>query len=227
MADSSSYFNIYRAAEQQRQGELPWIIGLIRALLIILFSTLLIDIGIVMFLPDGLQLLKDTFDTEVQYLSRNLDARSTDFITGWVNQAYEWVFVRTGLHDVLHSKGNAFTSSLVSGMWPIIQGAMIGFQVFMIRLTVIVLMMPFLALISIVAASDGFLGWYRRRTGAARESAFIYHRSKRMVAWSIFGLWFFYLVPPFDIDPVYIFLPTTVLLGTFIRFSVQYFKKYI
>jgi integrating conjugative element membrane protein (TIGR03747 family) len=131
------------------------------------------------------------------------------------------------LHDVLHSKGNAFTSSLISGMWPIIQGAMIGFQIFMIRLAVIVLMMPFLALVSIVAASDGFLGWYRRRTGAARESAFIYHRSKRMVAWSIFGLWFFYLVPPFAIDPAYIFVPTLIILAIFIRLSIQFFKKYI
>jgi integrating conjugative element membrane protein (TIGR03747 family) len=227
MADSSSYFNIYRAAQQQREGNLPWIIGLIRALFIILLSTLLIDIGIVMFMPDGLQLLKDTYHTEIQYLSRNLDARSTDFITAWVNQSYEWVFIKTGLHGVLHSNGNQFTNSLISGMRPIIQGAMIGFQIFMIRLAVIALMLPFLALVSIVAASDGFLGWYRRRTGAARESAFIYHRSKRMVAWSIFGLWFFYLVPPFAIDPAYIFLPVLMLLSLFIRLSVQYFKKYI
>ena len=40
------------------------------------------------------------------------------------------------------------------------------------------------------------------------------------------GMWFFYLVPPFAIDPIYIFLPTIILLGLFSRLSVQFFKKY-
>jgi integrating conjugative element membrane protein (TIGR03747 family) len=228
MADSSSYFNFYRAAQtpDKRKNSL-WFVSLLRMLMTLLFMTLLTDIGIVMFWPDGLQLLKNTYHEEVQYLRANIDAQTTELISKWVNATYEWIFIKTGIHGYLYSGGNKFTGSLISGMWPLIQGAMIGFQIFMIRLSVIILMLPFIALIMMVAASDGYLEWYRRRTGGARESAFIYHRSKNLMNWSLVGFWFFYLVPPFAIDPIYIFIPSILLLGLFSRLSIQFFKKYV
>ncbi len=189
--------------------------------------TLLIDIGIVFFWPDGLGLLTRTYDQEVQYLSRNIDERTTELISSWVQSSYELVFVKTGMQKYLHSGGGQLTNNLITGMWPVLQGIMIGFQIFMIRMSVLILMLPFTALIVAVAAADGFTEWYKRRTGGARESAFIYHRSKHMVAWALTGLWVFYLMPPFAVDPVYVFLPTILLLGLFSRLAVQYFKKYL
>ena len=229
MADSSSYFNFYRAAEGQtpESKNQLWFISLLRMLFAMLIMTLLTDLAIVMFWPDGLQLLKNTYYQEVQYLTGNIDAHTAEKISTWVKTAYEWTFIKTGIQSYLYSGGNPITSSLISGMWPLIQGAMIGFQIFMIRLSVIILMMPFIALVMLVSATDGYLEWYRRRTGGARESAFIYHRSKHLVSWSLAGLWFFYLVPPFAVDPVYIFLPAILFLGVFSRLSVQFFKKYV
>ena len=228
MADSSSYFNFYRAAQTPSESSNRlWFINLLRMLIALLFMTLLTDLAIVMFWPDGLQLLKDTYQQEVQYLSANIDRQTTDLISQWVNTAYEWTFIKTGIQGYLYSGGNQLTGNLISGMWPMIQGAMIGFQIFMIRLSVIILMAPFIVLVMLVLASDGYLEWYRRRTGGARESAFIYHRSKHMVSWSLAGLWFFYLVPPFAVDPVYIFLPSILFLGIFSRLSIQFFKKYV
>jgi len=193
----------------------------------LLFATIITDLGIVLFVPDGLQLLKDTYSEEVQYLSASLDNRSETFVSEWVNKIYQFVFVKSGIHSYLYSGGGSITPNLISGMWPLIQGITIGFQIFIMRLAVIVLMMPFLLLVMLVTAADGYLGWYKRRTEGGRESGFIYHRSKNLVGWSLIGLWFFYLVPPFAIDPLYIFLPSICILGVSTRLSVQYFKKYI
>ena len=227
MADSSSYFNFYRVAQTPEPNNQLWFINLLRMVVALLFMTLLTDLAIVMFWPDGLQLLKNTYSQEVQYLTTNIEAPTIERITYWVKSAYEWIFIKTGIQSYLYSGGNQITGSLISGMWPMIQGVMIGFQIFMIRLSVIILMLPFIVLVMLVSATDGYLEWYRRRTGGARESAFIYHRSKHMVSWSLAGLWFFYLVPPFAVDPIYIFLPAILFLGIFSRLSVQFFKKYV
>jgi integrating conjugative element membrane protein (TIGR03747 family) len=227
MADSSSFFNFYRVAEKKETKNQLWFIKLVQILFGLLLMTLLMDLGIVMFWPDGLALLKDTYHQEVQYLSLNINAQTTELISSWVNTAYEWVFIKSSIQGYLYSGGNRITSGLITGFWPMIQGAMIGFQIFMIRLCVIILMLPFIVMVMVVAASDGYLEWYRRRTGGARESAFIYHRSKHMVSWSLVGLWFLYLVPPFAINPVYIFIPSILLLGLFSRLSIQFFKKYV
>ena len=227
MADSSSYFNFYRVAQTPEPNNQLWFINLLRMVVALLFMTLLTDLAIVMFWPDGLQLLKNTYSQEVQYLTANIKAPTIERITYWVKSAYDWIFIKTGIQSYLYSGGNQITGSLISGMWPMIQGVMIGFQIFMIRLSVIILMLPFIVLVMLVSATDGYLEWYRRRTGGARESAFIYHRSKHMVSWSLAGLWFFYLVPPFAVDPIYIFLPAILFLGIFSRLSVQFFKKYV
>ena len=227
MADSSSFFNIYKAAERHEPKNQLWFIRLAQAIFGLLAVTLFTDIGIVMLWPDGLSLLKNTYHQEVQYLSANIDEPTTDLIARWTNTAYDWVFVKTGIQEFLYSNNNRIASSLISGFWPVLQGIMIGFQIFVIRLCVIVLMLPFIIIVMVVAASDGYLEWYRRRTGGGRESAFIYHRSKHMVNWSLIGFWCFYLVPPFAVDPVYIFLPSVLFLGLFSRLSVQFFKKYV
>ena len=227
MSDSSSFFNIYRAAEKHESKNQLWFVRLIQAIAWLLLMTLLTDVGIVMFWPDGLNLLKSTYHQEVQYLSHNIDDVTTQRIATWTNTAYDWVFVKTGVQGYLYSGHNRIANGLISGFWSVLQGVMIGFQVFMIRLCVIVLMLPFILMVMIVAASDGYLEWYRRRTGGARESAFIYHRAKHMLNWSLIGFWFLYLVPPFAINPVYIFLPSVIFLGIFARLSIQYFKKYI
>lgn len=227
MADASSYFNFYSAAERSKSENSFWLLKILQTLLLLLFMTLLTDLAIVMFMPDGLQILKNAYNQEVQYLSANIDPGTSEFISNWINTSYEWAFIKTGIHDYLYAGGNRTSNNLITGLWPMLQGATIGFQIFMIRLAVIFLMLPFLVLVIVVSAADGFLGWYLRRTSGARESGFIYHRSKNMVSWSIIGLWFIYLVPPFAIDPMVIFIPSVLLLSIFTRLSIQFFKKYV
>jgi len=227
----SSFFNFYRAADQHRRHDKNplWFVRLLQAMLALLGMTLLTDMAVVLFVPDGLNLLKETYYTEVRYLIEELDPLAAERITRWSQTAYHWTFVKTGLESFLYNfgSGDGVINSLVKGFWPVFQGAIIGFQIFVIRVSVIVLMLPFLVLAMLVGASDGYLEWFRRRTGGARESAFIYHRSKHMLNWSLIGFWFLYLIPPFAVNPAYIFIPSALILGLFSRLSIQFFKKYI
>lgn len=227
MAETSSIFNFYQAVEGPGATNRFWFTRLLLALLGLLLATLITDFGIVLFVDDGLTVLKNTYHEEVQYLSNSMDAQAQTFVSEWVNTAYHWIFVKSGVHHYLYSGGGQITNNLLSNLWPLLQGIVIGFQIFMLRLAVIALMLPFMGLIMIVAIADGYLGWFRRRSGGGRESGFIYHRSKNVVGWSLISLWFFYLVPPFAINPVYIFLPSMIILGISTRFSIQYFKKYL
>lgn len=147
MSDSSSFFNIYRAADKHEPKNQLWFIRLIQAIFGLLLATLLTDIGIVMFWPDGLELLKNTYHQEVQYLSANIDGPTTHRIASWTNEAYDWVFIKSGIKNFLYSHGSPITNSLITGFWPVVQGIMIGFQIFMIRLCVTVLMLPFLLIV--------------------------------------------------------------------------------
>jgi integrating conjugative element membrane protein (TIGR03747 family) len=227
MADANSFFNIYSAGNSQDTRNKFWLVRLLQTLLGILLMTLIINLGIVFFYPDGLQLLKNTYNSEVQYLNASIGLNASNFITLWVNTAYEWIFIKTGIHRYFHTGGSGQASSIVAGLWPIMQGVMIGLQIFMIRLSIIVLMLPFVCLAMFVCASDGYLAWYKRRTGGDRESGFIYHRSKKVLSWSLIGLWIIYLIPPIAIDPSFVFVPSILLGGMSTKLSIQYFKKYI
>ncbi len=227
MADASSFFNFYSVAEKARPVRVAWYVQIIRSLLASAIMAILIDMGIVMFMTGGLEMLKETYRVEVQYLSTSMNARSTELVTIWVSESYRILFIETGIHDYLYTSNHQISSPIIVGMWPLLQGAMIGFQVFMIRLSVIVLFMPFILLSIIVSISDGFLGWYLRRTSGARESGFIYHRSRFFLTWGISSLCFLYLVPPFAINPTVIFIPLIIISAACTRLSVQYFKKYV
>lgn len=230
MPDMGSYFNIYRAADKADRNRVQrrfWLIELLRSLALILMASLLLDLLIVLFLPQGLELLQNTYRREIGYLSLQVDEITAATISSWVNSAYDWVFIRSGIQGFIQNHGGSISGQLITLSWPALQGIMIGFQIFCIRLMVIVLMLPLLLLMLMVAASDGYLLWYRRRTSGGRESSFIYHRAKRLLSGSLFLFWFIYLVFPFAINPAWIFVPSMLLLAAFTRLTIQYFKKYV
>ncbi len=226
MADASSFFNFYSAADKSRPVRFAWYFQIARSLLASAIMAILIDMGIVMFMTGGLEMLKETYRVEVQYLSTSMNTQSIELVTTWVSESYRVLFIETGIHAYLYTSNHRISSPIIAGMWPLLQGAMIGFQVFMIRLSVIVLFMPFILMTILVSISDGFLGWYLRRTSGARESGFIYHRSKFFLTWGVTTLCFLYLVPPFAVNPLYIFIPLSIMTAACTRLSVQYFKKY-
>ena len=104
---------------------------------------------------------------------------------------------------------------------------MIGLKLFALRMGILILAAPFLAIVTVVAMADGFVGWYLRRTGGKRESGFIYHRAKRGLAWSFLLLWIVYLIPPIPLDPKYFLPPFLLVTSIATRLHVAFFKKYL
>ena len=100
-------------------------------------------------------------------------------------------------------------------------------KVLLLGLGVLVVTIPLVGMAAAGAATDGLVTWYRRRTSAGRESAFIYHRVKRGLALALLALWLVYLLPPVYLDPRYVLPPFLLVWAVGIRFMVAYFKKHL
>jgi len=217
-------------AEQQRLTGLLW---LAKWFLLLTLLVLVVDLFCVFVLwsPDGTRHLESVFQQEVALL--RLQPPQVAFL-GEVTQAfYKHVFVATGIDGTLRqaTKPNVETPEtahdFANALWPVFETAMIGLQLFALRIGVLILTLPFLLLITAVAMADGFVGWYLRRTGGERESGFIYHRAKRGLAWSFLLLWIVYLIPPVPMDPRYLLPPFLIASGIATRLHVAFFKKYL
>ena len=216
--------------EQRRFTGLLWHM---KWFVIIALLVLIIDLFCVFVLwsPDGVSRLEQTLHQELDYLE--LPQSKVDILVGVATSFYDTVFVSTGIDGMMRhaaslpSTTNSTEIEFVETLRPAIETAMIGLQLFALRLGVILLTLPFFAIVVLGAVSDGLLGWYLRRTGGERESGFIYHRAKRALAWSIVGLWVVYLLPPIPMNPKYILPPFLLIAGIATRLQVSFFKKFL
>lgn len=183
----------------------------------------------------GVETLKANLAAEVELIARLADDRSWSVIHAIVGGLYEVLFVWTGLDTFMRramdptplSPLNETMRSFVLGNWVFLETAATGLQLFGLRLGVLVLAAPLFLVTGFAAAADGLVTWYLRRTGAGRESGFIYHRSKRSLALSVLALWIVYLVPPVPLDPRWVVPPFLLMFGITVRVAVGYFKKYL
>ena len=215
-------------AEQQRLTGLLW---LAKWFFLLSLFVLVVDIFCVFVLwsPNGAQHLESVFQQEVALL--DLQPSQVAFLVDVSQAFYEQVFVSTGIDASLRQSGAEempdTAYDFANDLWPVLETAMIGLKLFALRVGVLILTLPFLALITAVAMADGFVGWYLRRTGGERESGFIYHRAKRGLAWSFLLLWLIYLIPPVPMDPRYLLPPFLIASGMTTRLHVAFFKKYL
>ncbi len=216
-------------AEQRLTG----VLWLATWLLIITLSVLAIDLFCVLVLwsPNGTEHLRHIFQHEVALL--NLDSTDIAFLAQTAHAFHNKVFVATGLDAVLRDAAaptadNAQTThDLIASFGPSLETAMIGLQIFALRIGVLMLTLPLFVLAILAATADGLLGWYLRRTGGERESGFIYHRAKRGLARALLLLWAIYLLPPTPMDPRLVLPPFLLMTGISARLQVTYFKKYL
>ncbi|MGB5585915.1 MAG: DUF4400 domain-containing protein [Gammaproteobacteria bacterium] len=217
-------------AEQQRLTGLLW---LARWFFLLTLFVLIVDIFCVFMLwsPNGARHLESVFQQEVALLE--LQPAQEAFLVDVTRAFNEQVFVSTGIDGALRqsAKPGAYTPQtahdFANALWPLLETAMIGLKLFSLRIGVLILTLPFLALITAMVMADGFVGWYLRRTGGERESGFIYHRAKQGLAWSFLLLWIVYLIPPVPMDPRYLLPPFLVASGIATRLHVAFFKKYL
>ena len=175
------------------QRRLTGILWHLKWFVLVALLALIIDLFCVFVLwsPDGVSRLEQILHHELALLE--LPQPEIDFLIGVATSLYNTVFVTTGMDGMMRhaaslsptTSGQSTEIEFVETLRPAIETAMIGLQLFALRLGVILLTLPFLVIVILAAVTDGFLGWYLRRTGGERESGFIYHRAKRALAWSI------------------------------------------
>ena len=217
--------------DQRRLTGLLWL-----AKWFLLFSlfVLIVDLFCVFVLwsPNGTGQLRSVLHQEVKLLG--LPQSDINFLVGITHTFHDAVFVSTGIDGLMrHAASLPATDEsqptavdFAETIRPVIETAMVGLQLFALRIGVLILTLPFLALVTVAAIADGFVGWFLRRTGGERESGFIYHRAKRSLAWSFLLLWAIYLIPPVPMHPIYIIPLFLLAAGTATRLHVAFFKKY-
>lgn len=189
---------------------------------------LLIDLFFVIVIwDDGTQALVGLVATERQILGVDSSSVAGRFVDTTVTEAHEWVFVKTGLDNWLTTQRSGLLAALIDELWVLVDTALLGLQLFAMRLAVLILSLPLFVLVGTTAVADGLYGWLMRRTGGGRESGFIYHRAKRAVPVFLLLVWAVYVIPPHPIDPRWVIPPFVVLFGIALRLRVSYFKKYI
>lgn len=226
------------ATMAEARSRLTGVLRLAQWAAVIALTTLVVDLLYVFWPypgePRGVEALGSNLQREWQLLLSLSDERFAPLAYRIHGALYEGAFVVTGIDplvagasdstqgDGLNKLGQEFIKSTLE-FW---QTCAVGLQLFACRLAVLTMAVPLFLLAATGAVSDGLVTWYLRRTGGGRESAFIYHRAKRVVASSILGLLFVYLVPPVPIDPRWVIPPFVFAYAAGLRIAAAYFKKY-
>jgi integrating conjugative element membrane protein (TIGR03747 family) len=88
-------------------------------------------------------------------------------------------------------------------------------------------MIPLLLMAMFVGLVDGLVRRDLRRFEAGRESGFVYHRAKATLIPLLVLPWVIYLTLPISVNPLFVLLPSAVLLGVAVDVVAGSFKKYL
>ena len=156
-------------------------------------------------------------------------------VTGTANFVYGLVFGVTGIHDMglRFAQGAALSipDTIVRNSYlanrEAIEVAMIGTQLLGVRLATLVMMVPLVVLVYLVAAADGLTQRAIRRACGGRESASLYHRAKHLQVMLLAMGGVLTLIQPVSIDPRWIWMPVTLLVGLLARLQWACYKKHL
>lgn len=95
------------------------------------------------------------------------------------------------------------------------------------RLLVFLSALPLFVLIVLVFVTDGLVKRDIRKFQGARETTFIFHRTKNLWGFCFFVPLFIYLSLPLSLMPTLFLLVQALLLGMVAMLSATYFKKYV
>lgn len=232
-----------------KEPRLPGFLGTLKWLIYLFFITLLVDLTVAFFA--GTTHLQSVLRSDLQYIS-DIDAKhAVDQYNRSVrvaNSLYGWAFVATGIDAVgkRYARPEEFDPNARDGRtaaqksrqiddhilakfyvmsWPAIESAMLGLQIYGVRLGVVFSLLPLALLFLIGAAIDGYVVREVRRYRAARESS---DRHNIAVAGIYISLLLtgVYLMIPVSIDPRLVLFPAIAINAWFVWCAVAYFKKY-
>lgn len=217
---------------------LKWSFGALFVLLALILPAWIIDCVFVFKVwPDGLERLQSILDEDLARAMRLWDSHSEfpRFAAATANFLYAMLFKVTGIHDMgaRFAEGAALSipDTVVRNTYianfEAIQVAMVGTQLFGIRLATLLMATPMLALAYLVALVDGLVQRAVRRASGGRESASLYHRAKhlQLILLVMTGAGCHLL--PMSLDPRYIWLPAAVVVAVLARTQWSYYKKHL
>ena len=105
--------------------------------------------------------------------------------------------------------------------------AIIGIQLFSVRLAVLLAFWPLLILAYAAAMTDGLVQRAIRRAGGRHESASLYHRAKHLQLLLLVTTGAVSLLLPESIDLRSILVPSVMLIAILGRIQWAYFKKHL
>ncbi|WP_261641017.1 TIGR03747 family integrating conjugative element membrane protein [Erwinia mallotivora] len=224
----------------------PW--ALVGVVLSSLLLSLLIEYLCIAFLwpESGAAHSEAVMHTELGWLSSEftrslLLSEPSVTVVRWVGEAYRRAFVQSGFLDwagqqyvhQMHSN-NAFSremtrwSAWLAGYLREYLLATVWVSVItLVRLTILILSLPLFFLVVLVALVEGLGRRDLRRYGAGYESAFVYHRAKKLVKPAAVVPAMIYLAWPTAVWPNILLLPAAILLGTAVTITTASFKKYL
>ncbi|VVN80185.1 hypothetical protein PS834_01022 [Pseudomonas fluorescens] len=230
----------------QRPGLIVSVIGLVLRIIGLLIASLLFSIliefaGLLLFWSDqGWRHSQAMLNSELGWLSEHFKAslilqQPGQMIVQWLDFLDQWLLVKTGFADYarqarVSSQGNGFWSwinQLYVSIEDFVLAAVYVTFTFVVRLTILILVTPLFLLAMLTGFVDGLMHRDLRKFGAGRESSFVYHRAKQALVPMLIVPWIIYLSLPVSLNPMAVFLPSTVMLGVTTAITASTFKKYI
>ena len=215
------------------------LLWLVKWAVAVLLATLIADCLYVMWPYPGDARGVASFEAIVEHEWRSTIGMAGDRLPEIAYAIHDRLYVAffrwTGLDYLLHGaidagvsqRPDALMARLVQASDTFLRTAATGLQLFSLKLGVLALSAPFVGLVTVGAAADGFVTWYWRRTGGGRESGFVFHSAKRLGAHALLAFCFIYLVPPQAVDPRIAVTALVVAVALAVRISVANFKKYL
>lgn len=230
----------------QRPGLIISVISLVLRIIGLLIASLFISIliefaGLLLFWGDqGWRHSQAMLRSELVWLSEHFKSSLILQQPGqtngqWLEFLIQWLLVKTGFADFAQQ---ARVASQSNGFWGGINQFYVNIEdfvlsavyvtfTFVVRLTILVLATPLFLLAALTGCVDGLMRRDLRKFGAGRESSFVYHRAKRALMPLLIVPWIIYLSLPFSLNPMAVFFPCAVILGTAVAITATTFKKYL
>jgi integrating conjugative element membrane protein (TIGR03747 family) len=154
---------------------------------------------------------------------------------GTANFLYASLFQATGIHDMGSRFADGAALSIPDTIvrktyianFEAIQVAMVGTQLFGVRLATLAMAIPLFALVFSVALTDGLVQRAVRRASGGRESASLYHRAKHLQVLLLTACGAISLLLPLSIDSRSLWIPAAGTFGILVRVQWAYYKKHL
>lgn len=215
-----------------------WFFGMALLLLALIVAAWVIDwVFVFKVWPDGVGKLESILSADLDRAAQlgELYSDLPRFAASTANFLYALLFEATGIHGMGAKFAQASSLSIPDTIvrntyisnFEVIRVAMIGTQLFGVRLAILITALPLLALVYGAALADGLVQRAIRRASGGRESATLYHRAKHLQVMLLVTAAVIGLLLPTSVDPRYIWVPAAISFAALARLQWAYYKKHL